>query len=137
MRPLNRRSLRAGQTLGMVCLLCLLLVVSLSTARATPDTDTSAAIEYLIDTVSQSDLVFVRNFSKHDAKRAAKHIRDKYEHFNEDIDTPEEFIELCASESLVTGRDYRIILPGGEERLSRDWLLDLLAEYRAQPGGVR
>ena len=132
---LRRRTLRACQVFFLPGLLWLSGSAALNTAVAAPDADTSAAIEYLIDTVSQSDMQFVRNFSKHDARRAAKHIRDKYDHFHDDIDSVEKFIELCASESLLTGRNYKVILPGGEERLSRDWMLDLLAEYRTEAGG--
>ena len=127
---LSRR--KTGYVLILASLLWMAGTLLPKLALAAPDASTAAAIEYLIESVSQSDMVFVRNFSRHDAQRAAKHIRDKYEHFVDEIDSPEKFIELCASESLMTGRDYRVILPGGEEHLARDWMQGLLAKYRAQ-----
>ena len=38
------------------------------------------------------------------ACEAAEHINKKYRHFRDDIDTPEKFIELCATGSLMTGK---------------------------------
>jgi hypothetical protein len=121
----------SGMMLGGLLLLSGMLIAQ--PATATPNTEDAAAIEYLIRFVSESDMVFVRNFGKHEAKRAAGHIRDKYEHFEDEIDSPEEFIELSASKSLLTGRKYTVIDPQGIEIESRDWLLDELQAYRADP----
>jgi hypothetical protein len=76
-------------------------------------------------------MVFERNFSKYEAKRAASHIRKKYDHFLDDIDSPEEFIELCASKSLMTGSEYNVTDPKGVTIKSRDWLLGELDNYRS------
>jgi hypothetical protein len=81
-------------------------------------------------------VVFVRNFSKYKSDRAASHIRKKYEHFLEDIDSPEEFIELCASKSLMTGSEYNIVDPEGVSINSRDWLLGELDSYRSNASQV-
>jgi hypothetical protein len=98
---------------------------------ATPSSQDAETIEYLIDYVSQSDMIFVRNFGKHIPERAASHIRDKYNYFVDDIDSPEEFIELCASKSLVTGSEYRVVDPAGNKLKTRDWLMGALEKYRA------
>ncbi len=98
---------------------------------ATPNGEDTETIEYLIDYVSQSDMIFVRNFSKHKPNSAAKHIRKKYDYFLDDISSPEEFIELCASKSLVTGSEYNVVDPAGKKIKSRDWLLGALKDYRA------
>lgn len=102
----------------------------LAPAVATPNVEDTEIIEYLIDYVSQSDMIFVRNFGKHQPQRAAKHIRAKYDHFIDDIDSPEKFIELCASKSLVTGSEYSVIDPVGNKIKTRDWLLAALDNYR-------
>ncbi len=98
--------------------------------HATPNAKDKVTIEYLIHYISDSDMVFVRNFGKYKAERAASHIRKKYDHFLGDIDSPEVFIELCASKSLITGREYNVIDPQGNTFKTRDWLLDALNRYR-------
>jgi len=117
----------------------LLLLVGLAMVmpvHATPSAQDSATIEYLISYVSESDMVFVRNFSKYKADRAASHIRKKYDHFLDDIDSPEEFIELCASKSLMTGSEYTVTDPEGVTIKSRDWLLVELDNYRLNTSQV-
>ncbi len=105
--------------------------LTISTAvYATPNGEDTETIEYLIDYVSQSDMIFVRNFSKHKPNSAAKHIRKKYDYFLDDISSPEEFIELCASKSLVTGSEYNVVDPVGNKIRSRDWLMGALKNYR-------
>jgi len=99
--------------------------------HATPNVDDTATIDYLIQYVSESNMVFVRNFGKHKPDRAAGHIRKKYQHFLKEIDSPEKFIELCASKSLVTGREYSVIDPDGNTIKTRDWLLAALDHYRS------
>ena len=105
--------------------------VSVTTsAAATPNETDRKTIKYLIEYIRASDMTFVRNFSKHASDEAASHILEKYEHFRNEIRTPEDFIELCATESLMTGRDYLVIDQQGGKQRSRDWLTDVLADYR-------
>ena len=104
---------------------------------AAPAKDELAAIEYLIDYVGKSDVTFVRNFSRHSAARAMQHIQDKYDHFEDEIESPEQFIELCASKSLLTGREYSVIDAQGNEIPSREWMLGLLEDYRTTQGDKR
>ncbi|MCW8846772.1 MAG: DUF5329 domain-containing protein, partial [Gammaproteobacteria bacterium] len=85
--------------------------------------------QYLISTVANSGLTFVRNDNRHDGSKAAAHIQRKYEHFRDQITTPEEFIELCASRSLLTGQPYEVILPDGGRVPLKDWLLQALERY--------
>ncbi len=87
--------------------------------------------QYLISTVANSDLIFVRNGNRHDGGKAASHIQRKYAHFRDQITTPEEFIELCASRSLLTGQPYEVILPDGGRVPLKDWLLQALQQYRS------
>lgn len=122
-----------------VGLLSLLLVTGLtitSPAQATPSEQDAKAIEYLINYVSQSDMTFERNFSEYKPKRAAEHIRAKYEHFMDEIDSPEKFIELSATKSLMTGRDYRVITPDGSKLKTGEWLLSVLKNYRKKQNPV-
>ena len=86
-------------------------------------------IQHLIAYVARSDLTFVRNSAKYDGKQASEHMQKKYAHFRERIKTPEDFIELCASRSLLSGKPYLVITEQGEMR-TRDWLTAELQAYR-------
>jgi len=105
-------------------------IITATPAYATPSEEDAKAIEYLITYVSQSDMIFVRNFSEYTPVRAAEHIRAKYEHFIDEIDSPETFIKLSATKSLMTGRDYRVIAPDGSKLKTGEWLLSTLEDYR-------
>jgi hypothetical protein len=90
-----------------------------------------AAIDYILAQVAKSDLEFVRNGKAHTPPEAVKHMRRKYEYYENQIDTPEEFIELAATKSILSGKPYTIRTADGEVPAA-DWLLSVLAEYRAQ-----
>ena len=77
-------------------------------------------------------MTFERNFFHHDPVDAARHIERKYQHFKDRIDSPEEFIELCATASLVTGKQYLIVDGQGNEMPAGEWLNTELARYRLQ-----
>jgi uncharacterized protein YdcH (DUF465 family) len=101
----------------------------------TGDEDTSvvelnAACQHLISAVENSGLTFIRNGNRATADKAAQHIRRKYEHFQDEITTPEEFIELTATRSLMTGKAYEVILSDGQRLPLKDWMLDILQQYR-------
>ena len=88
-------------------------------------------VQTLLTRVSESGYVYIRNGKEHDARDAAKHMRRKYEHFEDEIETPEQFIELAATKSMMTGRRYRIRLTDGTEMDTSDWLLEELASLRS------
>ncbi len=115
-----------------VLLLATMVLVVMSpwsmAARHTVDLD--ATVQYLIAYVKESDVIFERNSSRYNGSEAAQHINKKYQHYKDDIDTPEKFIELCATGSLVTGKPYLIITPQGEQLPSSEWLNTELAVYR-------
>ena len=53
-----------------------------------------------------------------------------YEHFQDDIGSAEDFIRLCATLSLVTGKPYMLVGKDGRELATGDWLARELLEYR-------
>ena len=113
---------------GLIVLSC---SVSAS-ADAAADTEPQAAIEYLLARVADSRLEFVRNGKIHAGPEAAKHMRRKYEHYADRIHSPEEFIELAATKSILSGKKYLVrdingVIPTAE------WLHNLLDEYQAAP----
>ena len=88
-------------------------------------------IDYLLDYVAKSDATFIRNGASHTPVEAVAHIKAKYEHFKNEIKTPEDFIRLAASKSSLTGKPYLVRTPNGNEMRLDAWLTDALKEYRA------
>jgi len=88
-------------------------------------------INYLLDYIGKSDATFIRNGQTHTQQEAVNHVKAKYEHFKNEIKTPEDFIQLAASKSLLTGKPYLVRTPNGKEMRLDIWLTDALKEYRA------
>lgn len=104
-----------------------LLVSSESVAGAS---ELSQTIQYLLDFVKNSECRFYRNNKEHSAGEAAAHMQKKYNHFKKDIKTPEDFIRLAATKSLISGKWYYVKLKNGKSITSRVWLLQALEDYR-------
>ena len=113
----------------LLALILMVVIVPRSVAgQQTGDLDT--VVQHLITYVKESDVTFKRNTTHYDGSEAAQHINRKYQHFKDDIDTPEKFIELCATGSLVTGKPYFINTKQGEQLPSGEWLNTELQTYR-------
>jgi uncharacterized protein DUF5329 len=89
-------------------------------------------INYLLHFIQTSDATFIRNGTVHAPAEAAKHVKAKYEHFKDQIKTPEDFIRLSASKSLLTGKPYLVRSPDGKEMHLDDWLSNALKVHRTQ-----
>ena len=90
-------------------------------------------IQYLLDYVANSHATFIRNGTSHTPAEAADHIRAKYEHFKDQIKTPQDFIRLSASKSLLTGKPYLVRTADGKEMRLDEWLTNALKAHRAAP----
>ncbi|MEO5702501.1 MAG: DUF5329 family protein [Gammaproteobacteria bacterium] len=86
-------------------------------------------IKHLLAVVANSNHTFIRNGEAHTGKEAAQHMQAKYKHFKHKIKTPEDFIRLAASKSIMSGRPYLVKIGSKEIRADR-WLLSVLEEYR-------
>ncbi len=127
----------AVPTTVLLILLLPLALLAPSTAKAAPPascTSLESTVEYLMDQVARSQLIFVRNGKPHKGPEAAEHMRKKYVHFRKDIHTPEDFIRLAATKSLLSGKPYTIVTAEGEEVLTADWLRAALRACRAAAG---
>jgi len=93
-------------------------------------------VQHLVSHVSGSGLTFIRNTDKYTSVEAAEHMNNKYRHFREDIKTAEDFIERCASKSLLSGKPYLVINERGKQVRTSEWLLAELADYRARNTGT-
>jgi hypothetical protein len=108
-----------------------IILLSAFTGKIVAGDSLEPTISYLVDYVGKSDATFVRNGQTHTPQEAANHIKAKYEHFKSEIKTPEDFIRLAASKSLLTGKPYLVRAPDGKEMRLDVWLADALKEYRA------
>ena len=87
-------------------------------------------IAFLLHRIESADATFIRNGQTHTSQEAAAHVRAKYEHFKGQIKTPEDFIRLAATKSLLTGQPYLVRTRDGKEMPLNTWLSDALREHR-------
>lgn len=83
-------------------------------------------IARLLETVARSQAVFIRNGREYPASRAVEHLKEKYNHIRDRIQTAKQFIEHVASRSSLSGRPYRVRFPDGRVRKTSDWLAEEL-----------
>ena len=135
-QPSGLFSMNFKNSLALKCVSGLFLIVMLTlgtavAARPADGTNELAhTIQYLLDFVKKSDCQFYRNNKQHTAGEAATHMQKKYEHFRDEIKTPEDFIRLAATKSLISGKPYYVKLKTGEKITSEAWLLKALEAYR-------
>ena len=113
----------------LVALCVCLLPVSVPT-MGEPTNKVDQTIQYLIEYVSGSGLKFIRNAREYTPGEAAEHMNKKYQYFKDDIETPENFIELCATKSLLSGKPYLVVDRRGIELKTGDWLKTELRAYQ-------
>lgn len=102
-----------------------LILFAGSVQAATP----GAEIDHLLDFIAASPCAFIRNDTEYTAAEAVAHIKDKYAHFHDRIATAEDFIDLAASKSLMSGQPY-LVRCGAAPELAGDWLRQELAAFR-------
>jgi hypothetical protein len=72
--------------------------------------------------------IFIRNGSEHNGKEAAEHLRMKLQNAVV-VKTADDFIRLCASKSMITGKPYMIRLSDGKTMKSEEYFREKLKEY--------
>jgi len=97
----------------------------------TPCTGLQETVEYLMGQVTDSDLIFIRNGRPHRGTEAAEHMRKKYEHFQNKIKTANDFIDLAATKSLMSGSPYLVVTKEGAHVPTAEWLRAELSACRA------
>jgi hypothetical protein len=108
-----------------------LIFLSMSAGQLLAAESLDDSINFLLDYVAKSDATFIRNGQKHTPQEAANHIKAKYEHFKSEIKTPEDFIRLSASKSLLTGQPYLVRTVDGNEMHLDAWLTEALKKHRS------
>ncbi len=110
---------------------CLFAMLVLPSAEAAPTDDALLrTINHLLTYVEESNCVFIRNGKEYNSKEAAKHIKTKNDTLMFDTKTPEEFIELAASKSMLSGQPYFVRCVDHSPVPSADWLSKELSNYR-------
>jgi hypothetical protein len=113
-----------------IFLLTLFALLPLSSFAISTTNELQKTINYLLDYVSKSDVVMIRNGSEHDGKAAAAHLKTKYEHYKKEIKTPGDFIRLSATRTVISGKPYLVRFKNGKDVRCADWLNKVLTEYR-------
>ena len=111
-------------------ILAFILSVTLSLSDVNGSEDVDKVIKYLLDYVREADVIFIRNGKEHSPQAAAGHMEKKLEHFRDEIETPEDFIRLTGTKSILSGKPYLVRFPDGEEIKSKEWLEKALEQYR-------
>jgi hypothetical protein len=109
--------------LAWIAILLLLLPAQL---RA----DTAGEVDHLIGFTRTSEVVFIRNGHEYPPKKAAEHFQKKRAHFQNDIQTAEDFVRLAASRSILSGQPYLVRTKDGQTLPCGAWLLAELNRFR-------
>lgn len=93
------------------------------------DTIEKKKIEFLLSSVENlKGATFIRNGSEYEGKKAAEHLRMKLQNALV-VETADDFIRLCASKSMITGKPYLIRLSDGTTIKSEEYFRKKLKEY--------
>lgn len=86
-------------------------------------------INQLIALVANSNCLFIRNGSEHNASDAAEHLKLKYRKAKRHAKSAEDFINNLASKSSFSGKQYTMQC-GQETTTSYAWLSEELVKIR-------
>ena len=87
-------------------------------------------VQYLINFVKESPCILERNGKQYQGDKSAPHIQKKYDYYKDKIKTTEQFIELSATKSLMSGRYYMVTCGDEKAIKTQQWLLQALSDYR-------
>ncbi len=115
MRTWTKGSLRFISQMTMATGIYLLAMIVDSRLLATPQT--AREIIGLLDFVEHSDCKFVRNGSEYSGPRARAHLEQKLHYLESKnmVKSAEEFIDLAATKSSMSGRAYKVRCAEGVE----------------------
>tara|TARA_B100000809_G_scaffold64713_1_gene61363 strand:+ start:238 stop:585 length:348 start_codon:yes stop_codon:yes gene_type:complete len=114
----------------MIPKLLFALLLGISTPAYASD-QLDLQIQQLLNLVSASNCSFVRNGKTHSSKESVKHINRKYVHYEQDIDSIDSFIQLTATKSLFTGKQY-LVHCDSQVMSSAEWMHRKVTELGRQ-----
>lgn len=94
------------------------------------DSNMDGEIDFLLDSVVESECVFIRNGKDHKAEAARDHLQTKRHRGSRHFSDTEEFIDRIASRSSWTGKDYLIQCGEEPQQTAKAWFMRLLQQYR-------
>lgn len=114
-------------------ILILMICISITQKTEAKHTTEQEKIDYLISHIQNlQEAVFIRNGVTHSPSDAAGHLRKKLRRARKHIQSAEDFIHICATQSSITGRKYIIQFIDGESIESGIYLRKVLKEYTAR-----
>lgn len=108
-------------------LLCILFFLFTSNTNSAANENTQNEIRYLLTHIEQSECLFNRNGTDYKGNKVVSHIKTKYNYFKDKIKTTEDFIELSATKSELSGKKYTVRCNEGETEELGKWLLEALS----------
>lgn len=106
------------------------LILCLTPFVARGDDGVPPEIDFLLESIGNSNCTFIRNGKRYEAAAAEDHLRMKYRRGKRYASSTEAFIERLASKSSMSKKVYYIECGGDEKIPSGDWLRNRLSEYR-------
>lgn len=120
----------------LFCSLCILLLSCFLAGRGESGEQNKKIeneLAYLIDQIAKSHLTFIRNGVEYSGQEASAHIKNKCQYFKSQIKTPEDFIRVCASKSIESGKPYLVSTAQGKISMEK-WLGEILAKHLKEEG---
>ena len=110
----------------------LVLVLFSGSVVADVSPATQLEIDHLLNFIRNSSCIIDRNGKTYVAVKAISHIEKKYAYFTDDIKTTEDFIELSATKSTMSGKYYMVRCGDDDQIRTREWLMQELQRLREQ-----
>jgi len=89
-------------------------------------------IQYLLSQIKQTPCIVKRNEVSHKGEEVYSHVLKKFEYYQDQIQSTEDFIRLSASKSTFSGKNYRISCDQKNWINTKDWLLEKLNGFRRE-----
>ena len=111
-------------------LFAIVFILLATAATAEVGAEQKLETSHLLDFVKNTPCKIIRNGKAYDGNRAVTHIQQKYDYFRNDIETTEQFIDLSATKSTMSGKYYTVVCGDAQPVRTKDWLLEELRHYR-------
>ena len=106
-------------------LLFFLFFITILNSQA-PKYSEKEKIDYLLEALENSNLIFIRNGDEYSSKDARAHMQKKLEYAGNRITNVDQFITYLATKSSISGKPYYVKYPDGKKIQSSIWMRELL-----------
>ena len=117
----------------MVAVLPMLAGIGVPASAVEPSATVQREVNFLLDAIEGSGCRFYRNGTWYSAHEARLHLRGKYDWLaaRDGVAATEQFIDLAATQSSLSGRAYLVQCGDAPTRASNQWLRERLAQFRS------